>query len=475
MYFWNHGVGLKQDNGVPTPWNSDKLEAAFDDINRKIDIRTIDNWRAGNSIPRRKNLLALATIASRNDRVRRKIWAEAFVSHYENKNNEYLETKDYSNLTPSELNESRIPLAIIGLLSIVVLSALLYFDPFQKVSTIDQSGSDIRVQNFQNYTENPRFDLLIKGFESEIIDTLYQIDGVRVNLENSETSKLENINVQCDLTGQENAYGLYCRIISTKGEILWSRRKQFEDPGDFIEIQSEIPGALTQVTNIVISDDAKARMRLLGTKSLDAYIAYLKGRKNLKAWHENRADSLMIDAFQGLSTAIATDPSWLEPKFHIVDIYHHIAAGDIKPFSEITPDKAVERIPGLLSEAADRAANDFAKSKASMNAIYFSTDWTALNNYSKTYVTAATARRGELEWLFEPVILLVTGETELLRSLVTERILKFDFGNGTGHAYAVRSYLLDGNLQKARDRYDSSDLRSFSNRLEQIKGYLLFA
>ncbi len=474
LYFWNHGVGLKQNNGVPIPWNPQKLEAAFEKINRTIEVRTIENWRAGKSIPRRKNLLALATIAAAGDSRRRKLWAESFVQHYENKSEAIPQKKEISTEEASlEIEKNRLPWAgLASLITVAFASLFFIFRPSPLKSSVAGPPTQIKVDGFKNNTDNPDFDLLINGFESQIIDTLYQLDDVRINTDQTSDPAYK---VGCDLAGLKTAYKLYCRIIGGSGDVLWSKQRPFESPADFIDIQAVIPNAIAGVTNIVISDEAKSRMRLLGTESLDGYLAYLKGRKSLKSWHENRSDLLMQEAYNKLSLAIDSDPSWAEPKFHIVDIYHHFVVEDVRSLGGLSVQKARQNISPLLEEVSRSAKSEFEKSKASMNAKFFSEDWTLLNSFSDAYVTSATSLRGELEWLFEPVILLVTGETDLLRTLVEGRILKFDPENGTGQAYLIRSYLLEGRYKKARNIYEASNTRYFSNRVEQVGGYLLFA
>ena len=87
-------------------------------------------------------------------------------------------------------------------------------------------------------------------------------------------------------------------------------------------------------------------------------------------------------------------------------------------------------------------------------------------------VLKVTIERGELEWLYVPVILTILGETEAQIRLMDERVLKFDPGNGTGYAYIIRQYLTAGEMGLARQRFSEAEAITFSNRLAEVKGYM---
>jgi len=485
LFFWNHGIGQRLKNNIPDPWNADDLQAAFEKISRDIDIRSIENWRAGKSVPHRRNLIALATIAAADDNYNRKIWAQAFIAHYQkksqsrNNSNNSVQSRQESK-SKSGLEKSKANIASLGVVLALASLAWMNFgrSDTSKLDNNDSNLQNINVQNFKNKSDNPHFDLLIEGFQSLIVDTVYQIDNTTINKglkSKEEGSDNSSILIECDLIGLTGDFSLVCRIIDRTNQVLWSKRTKLEGPEDFNKIQSIIPDAIGDVTNILVSHDSKDRMIRVGASSLDGYLSYLKGRQNLKQWHAKRTDQRMLLAYDQLSKSISEDSDWSEPKFHMVDILHHYVSGDIMQLPGFTKKSAAEEIPYLLEQASFLANSNYQKTKAKMNAIFFSNDWVSIRSPSQEYVDTAVSRRGELEWLFEPVILLAIGEYDLVRNLVSNRILKFDPDNGTGHTYAVRSYLLEAKYNEANQRLNEANSRTFSNRLDQVRGHLLYS
>ena len=119
--------------------------------------------------------------------------------------------------------------------------------------------------------------------------------------------------------------------------------------------------------------------------------------------------------------------------------------------------------------------NDADRAQYRVNQIFFSDDWTDLRQAATEFAALASKGRGELEWEFGPVALLLTGETQLMLDLVDQRILKYDPLNGTAHSYAVRALLLNGDYEAAWERLSQAQTTTSSHRLDEVKGYLLFA
>ena len=168
--------------------------------------------------------------------------------------------------------------------------------------------------------------------------------------------------------------------------------------------------------------------------------------------------------------------------FRFVDQHDGDAVGDdiaptkaLQTFSPTSQQEALEAIQSMMAQARQNAPSPFDAAQAQINEIYFSEDWKLLRDSAVNYSDLAINGRGELEWFFEPVILLFLNEEQALQDLIQNRVLKYDPLNGTGHAYSVRQYLISGQYGKAHDRLKQAEVATFSSRIAEVKGYLLIA
>lgn len=364
----------------------------------------------------------------------------------------------------------------------------------QQPRTLMAKASQISVLGFENKTSKEELDYLADGLTDILTNSLFQVEGLTVKrtsdtkLEVAPSTILEApqsspFQFSGRILEDQKGYILIAQVSQTSdGTIAWSKSFSFENLRELIDLQSEITTDIAEALGVVISEEDQDRMAQIGTENIDAFIAYQKGRALLKFWHQDRNNPDMTKAFEQLQKTMNLDPNWAEPKLHIVDIYHHFIAGDIGDLPEqnaagaaLTRRDANQVIEDNLRQASSIADTDLAKNKALMNAYFFSSDWRDLKTPSTLYAKAAIDARGELEWLFEPVILLVIGEYEHSRDLAEHRILKYDPFNGTGHAYAIRSLLLSGDLDGAEKRLDEAKSLTFSNRLEEVEGFILAA
>ena len=78
---YDRGAGRILDpQGIARPWTVLDLEAAFDALGRDISIKTLENWRAGRTVPNRRNMHALARIFSGHDKVLANRWLDALLA-----------------------------------------------------------------------------------------------------------------------------------------------------------------------------------------------------------------------------------------------------------------------------------------------------------------------------------------------------------------------------------------------------------
>jgi len=522
-FAWDHGCGNRLTAaGDPRPWTYESLEAAFDTFGHSVDQRTIQNWLSGKNMPKRRNIYILTRILSQGDEDIRRKWMDELIaarqsarknkkknvsksnktqsiSHRQDNSSpreQTLAQNDNRAATPGIFQNSKLifSITIIAIIAIVVTAiSFLSTQQFDDQSTTLEKS--VAVLPFEDLNPDKNDSFFANGISEDIISGLAQIPDLSVRSRTAtfryKDSDLSLRNIASDLdvnyllegsfrkTGQD--FRITARLIRAHdGELLWA--DSFTDNLDEIfTTQEKIARSITSALDIYIDDIKRGTMFNFGTRNVEAYQHYLKGRSLLKNWHEtSQGDDIWI-ALASFQAATEADPTMAKAYFHSVDPYFHFAKGEISaPPDELKIDMPIhprtvqDKITDLLEKATLHAANETDAAQYDVNKVIFSQDWTGLREAAIQFGNLAAKAQGELEWEFGPVALLITGEDEVLQKLIKERILKFDPNNGTGHSYAVRSHLLKSNLNKAIERLNSANATTFSRRLEEVEAYLHF-
>lgn len=522
-YIWNHGLGnVLNHNGDPVPWTDDALEAAFESVHRSVDKRAIQNWRSGRNLPSRRNIHSLCRIISGGDDALKKLWSdkliaslmkrkktafnepETVVVNTVSKNVETMATTATKQQLKPQSTKRIFPLLplmalaiIIGLVSLINISK-----PDGKYTPATADINPISIEKslaifpFKVFSDNPDVQYFSEGITEETLHGLSQVEDIRLasrravaGLEthspSPEAVKVA-LNVNYILDGSVRSDGIRLkvsvRLIKTSdGSIYWSETFDNKDTNIF-DIQERISTGIVTALDIHLSPEERQRMFNYGTRDVEAYGHYLKGRYLLKYWHETKEGDDIWRAVAEFDAAVAEDPNMSKAWFHMADPYYHFAAGHIeKPPNTLnvmvpnTPVEAAKHIEFVLSRAEETAKNETNKTQSRLNRIFFSDDWSGLREATLSFSQLASQERGELEWEFGPASLVLLGEGESLRELIDNRVLKYDPENGTAHAYVIRQYLAENNFTAAEARLADAKVSSFSGRIDEVHGYLLFA
>ena len=508
-FAWDHGCGNRlTDVRDPQPWTYESLEEAFDSFNRSVDPRTIQNWLSGKNLPSRRNIYVLSRIFSRGNAELKREWMDALIAARQaTKKRKSTTVTVISQPKPAdplgETNKngifSRLKIlnlaALIAPLFLLALFLTTVFDNEQP-DTPQSFAKTIAVLPFETLTPaGVDGNFFALGVCEDIISGLAQISNLSVRSKTASFQykgsdlSLQNIaselNVNYLLEGSFRRTGqsfrLTTRLIRVHdGELLWA--DSYTDNLDEIFLtQERIARSVSSALDIYIDDDKRGTMFNFGTRNVVAYQSYLKGRALLKNWHETSEGDDIWEALAAFQTATRADPTMAKAYFHSVDPYFHFAKGEISPppnelgiVMPVYPETIQDTITDLLEKSENHAANPADAAQYEVNKIIFSSDWTGLREAAVKFGKLAAEEKGELEWEFGPVALLITGEDEVLQNLVEGRILKFDPYNGTGHSYAIRSHLLQSNLTKAEFRLKTANATTFSRRLEEVEAYLHF-
>jgi serine/threonine-protein kinase len=243
--------------------------------------------------------------------------------------------------------------------------------PTRSVPSTDQPPPSVAVLPFANLSADPEQEYFCDGMAEEIINSLAQLDGLKVLARTSSFAfkgKNEDAReigrrlcVDSLLEGSVRKAGNRLRITTqlinvADGTHLWSERFDREME-DVFAIQDEISLAVTDALKVRLLGDDKAEVVKRHTKNLAAYRAYLKGRYH---WFIRSSES--IDKAIGyMKEAIALDPEYalayagLADCYAVLPSYRLVAAADVYPKAKAAALKALE-LDDDLAEAHNAMA-----------------------------------------------------------------------------------------------------------------------
>lgn len=492
---------MLDSHGDPTPWTYDSLELACETAGKPVDRRTIQNWKSGKNKPGRRNMHVLAKVASQQDEHLRRAWADAFIATLESPP-PTPQTMTPTQEAPSSVNPSKLAAepshqiprrgAILAALFagvFIICAAIILLRP----STA--SSIRIAVMPIEDISPDTSRSYLSAGITDDIIHSLTQLPGLYVTprrdsksfergtMSVSEIGERLDVNYILDGIIQRDGERLKLNtvLINTKtGKHVWAN--QFDhQTNDIFKVQRTVAEGVTGALNIYMSPEHRARMFDFGTENVEAYRQYIRGRYLMKHWHETHEGDDIWRAGEALEAAVDADPTMARAWVHMTDLYYHYAAGHIEPptarINVTVPDTRAETAALIrqVLQNGETGPDQTAAYQARANRIFFSKNWSDLRDAALTYADDVTPKRGELEWLYTPIMLVLLGETEAQERLMYDRVLKYDPGNATAHAYVIRQYLTAGNYDLAEATLTKIDAGSFTGRLAEVQGYILQA
>ena len=183
----------------------------------------------------------------------------------------------------------------------------------------EEATASIAVLPFTNMSPDPENEYFADGISEEIINTLGQIEGLRVAARGSAFSfKGKHVDprevgqkpqVRSVLEGSVRKAGKRLRITAElvnaeNGYQLWSERYDRELE-DIFEIQDEIARTIADRLKITLTGAAEVPLATRATDNVKAYEAYLKGRALLY-----KRGRFIVDALTCFEEAVALDPGY---------------------------------------------------------------------------------------------------------------------------------------------------------------------
>jgi adenylate cyclase len=228
-------------------------------------------------------------------------------------------------------------------------------------SAFSPPAHSIAVLPFVNMSGDPKQEYFSDGITEELLNALARLNGLQVIARTSSFSfKGQNLdiatiahklNVGTILEGSVRRAGNTVRVtvqlINAKTEFhIWSQTYD-RQLRDILKVQTDVATSVAQELEIKLVNDESAKLELGGTRSPEAYEAYLRGVALLSNGDTKETD--LRAALAALNQAIALDPSYAQ-----AHAKRAAALADISIFGHLKPDElATVREQAL--QAAERA------------------------------------------------------------------------------------------------------------------------
>jgi serine/threonine-protein kinase len=203
----------------------------------------------------------------------------------------------------------------------------------------------VAVLPFDNLS-GPDDEYFADGVTDEILSRLSQLEGLRVAARTScfafkgrrENLRLigEELDVTTLLEGSVRRAGTRLRITvqlvnAADGYQLWSERYDREMT-DVFEVQDEIAGSIAGRLRGTLYDQAARGRARQGTRNLEAYELFLKGRSL-----QGKRGRFLPQATECFEQALVLDPNYAEAMAWLSDSYRLMGTFGVAPYSDAMP------------------------------------------------------------------------------------------------------------------------------------------
>ena len=259
-------------------------------------------------------------------------------------------------------------------------------------------AESVAVLPFTVTSTGPDDDYFADGLTEEAINALSQVPGLRVTARTSAfrfkghempiSSIAHQLRVGNVVEGSVQRAGsrlrIKARLVRVDGGFeLWSESYD-RQTGDTFAVQTDIVEKVAQALNVVLDDSLREQMQRVGTRSVDASIAYQKGFELFERAHsEPNRISLLRQANALFEEAVQMEPG-LFPAYGLhADLYSHVlisdAAGQLDgdiTENDVTQAPAALRID--MGNAVRAARNSNEKNSSAFDSALMLGSWRGL-------------------------------------------------------------------------------------------------
>jgi len=369
----------------------------------------------------------------------------------------------------ARLTIARRPLIAAGAATAVAAVAGLtgwrYFAG-ESESASDGVRHSVAVLPFASLSPGADDEYLADGVSGEIINALAALPELRItgrtssfyfkdrNVPPAEIGQA--LGVEHLVDGSVRRAGDQVRIIAelvrvSDGVQIWSQR--YDRPAsDILLIQSDIAERVARALEIVLDETARARMLRSGTSNVEAFEAYLAGRRLYERAHAEDI-FLLPRANVQFERALALDPQYFAPSLAHSDLYWHVLFNQLDFGSDssagsLSPAQAHARYMRDMTRAAANAQSPLDRTAILLYRSVMSPSWRQvpelirdLKSQKVSRLTSETA--GSLD-----SILLPAGETDLVTS-IGNGLIRSDPFQAHGYMVAAKAAIWKGRPESA--------------------------
>lgn len=304
---------------------------------------------------------------------------------------------------------------IIGLLSaalLFLLSDRFWFQsnsgPLHRTQEAAVMPS-VAVLPFNDFSPANDQEWFSDGLTEELLNSLARLQGLRVAARTSSFHfKNKNIPIQqiADTLGVEHIVEGSVRrsdstmritaqlIRASDGFHLWSQTYD-RNIDDVFKVQEDISENIASVLNVYLDQEEREKMRAYGTRDVEAYVAYLKGRNLYDKFHLSSIDSSMFTkAAPWFEKAIELDPEFAAPYYFLADPYtHYILEYPAIRIDSLSLDRAHNRILDYLGKAILHTNDPGQRLIYRFERTFLSDNWSAIPDLVQQLKNSDDARR----------------------------------------------------------------------------------
>lgn len=297
--------------------------------------------------------------------------------------------------------------AIALLTVLVAISVIGYFifnGPEKKDLLSPSTDKSIAVLPFVNMSNDKEQEYFSDGLTEEILNRLAGLPQLKVMARTSSFAfKGKNLPIQkiADSLGVSYVVEGSVRRADKKlkvtvqlirrsdGTHIWSKTYD-QVLEDVFKIQEDIASSVAQSLDIYLDEGKKEMMFYVGTRNVDAYEHFLKGKAEFIRAHSSVGGSLW-EANVSFKKALGYDSTFAAAHWYQHDAYmHDLLSGTELLFAtdkkEINPTEAYEKMNLLINRAIQHTPDTSIQNIYRLTKSFYSENWTNLPHYASKFI-----------------------------------------------------------------------------------------
>lgn len=279
-----------------------------------------------------------------------------------------------------------------------------------EVQTAIAEIPSVAVLPFEDFSKEGNQEWFSDGLTEEILNSLARLQGLKVAARTSsfhfKNTNLpipqiaDTLGVDHIVEGSVRRVGDDMRITAQliradDGFHLWSKTYK-RKVDDVFEVQEDISENIATALNVYLDEQKREKMFALGTRNVDAYEAYLKGRNIYEELHQapGRMDELFELTVPWFTKAIQLDPGFATPYYYLNDPYvHYILNYPKSKVDTLTVEKAQQRMLYYLHQAVEHTKDSGLRLMYRFERTFLSENWSGIPALVQQLKESANAQR----------------------------------------------------------------------------------